>query len=52
MLTWQQATLALILSGNRNRKREFLDEMNRLVPWPAQVRLITPHAPSGMRGRI
>jgi IS5 family transposase len=31
------------------RKREFLDEMNRVVPWAKLVGLITPHAPEGKR---
>ena len=29
----------------RTRKREFLDEMNRVVPWSELVALIKPHAP-------
>lgn len=35
----------------RTRKREFLDEMDRVVPWAALVDLITPHAPAGRTGR-
>jgi IS5 family transposase len=30
----------------RTRKREFLDEMNLVVPWAELVSLITPHAPT------
>ena len=30
----------------RTRKREFLDEMNRVVPWSELVALIKPHAPT------
>ena len=30
----------------RTRKREFLDEMNLVVPWSEMVALITPHAPA------
>jgi IS5 family transposase len=30
----------------RTRKREFLDEMNLVVPWSELVALITPHAPT------
>ena len=30
----------------RTRKREFLDEMNLVVPWAALVALIAPHAPA------
>jgi len=35
----------------RTRKREFLDEMNLVVPWGELVSLITPHAPApGAKG--
>ncbi len=35
----------------RTRKREFLDEMNLVVPWAELVSLITPHAPAaGVKG--
>jgi transposase, IS5 family len=30
----------------RTRKREFLDEMNLVVPWSELVALVTPHAPA------
>ena len=33
------------------RKREFLDEMNLVIPWPELLALIAPHAPSGKTGR-
>jgi IS5 family transposase len=39
------------LSMKRTRKREFLDEMDRVVPWAALVDLITPYAPAGRTGR-
>ena len=39
------------LSTKRTRKREFLDEMERVVPWDALVELITPYAPEGKKGR-
>ena len=29
----------------KTRKREFLDEMNLVVPWPELVALIAPHTP-------
>ena len=35
----------------RTRKREFLDEMNLVVPRSELVGLIQPYAPSGMVGR-
>lgn len=47
----KQADLGLNLTTKRTRKREFLDEMERVVPWQALVELITPYAPEGKRGR-
>ena len=47
----KQADLGLNLSTKRTRKREFLDEMERVVPWAALVAMIEPHAPEGKRGR-
>jgi IS5 family transposase len=47
----KQADLGVNLSTKRTRKREFLDEMNRVLPWAALVALVTPHAPPGRRGR-
>ena len=47
----KQADLGLNLTTKRTRKREFLDEMERVVPWQALVGLITPYAPDGKRGR-
>lgn len=35
----------------RTRKREFLDEMNQVVPWVELIALIEPHAPAGKTGR-
>ena len=39
------------LSSKRTRKREFLDEMNLVVPWRELVALIEPHAPVARTGR-
>ena len=47
----KQADLGLNLTTKRTRKREFLDEMERVVPWQALVDLIKPYAPDGKRGR-
>ena len=47
----KQADLGLNLTTKRTRKRVFLDEMERVVPWGALVDLITPYAPEGRRGR-
>ena len=45
------ATTGFALATKRTRKREFLDEMNLVVPWAELVALIEPHAPSGKTGR-
>jgi IS5 family transposase len=47
----KQADLGLSLTTKRTRKREFLDEMNRVVPWGAFVDLVSPYAPEGRKGR-
>ena len=39
------------LKIKRTGKREFLDEMNLIVPWAELVGLIAPHAPTGKTGR-
>ena len=39
------------VSPKRTRKREFLDEMNRVVPWADLTMLIEPHYPKGKTGR-
>ena len=45
------ATTGFELVTKRTRKREFLDEMNLVVPWSELVELIEPHAPLGKTGR-
>jgi IS5 family transposase len=45
------ATSGFELIIKRTRKREFLDEMNLVVPWTELVALIEPHAPTGKTGR-
>lgn len=47
----KQANLGLNLSSKLTRKREFLDEMNHVVPWAALVALILPYYPAGQLGR-
>ncbi len=47
----KQTDLGLKLSSKRTRKRVFLDEMERVVPWAALVALIEPHYPKGKTGR-
>jgi transposase, IS5 family len=46
-----QLCLGLDLSTKRTRKREFLDEMRRIVPWSSLTALIEPHYPRGKTGR-
>ena len=47
----KQSDLGLNLTIKRTRKREFLDEMGRVVPWADLVMLVQPFAPEGRRGR-
>ena len=50
----KHADLGLNLTTKRTRKRDFLGEMERVVPWAALVALvalITPCAAEGRRGR-
>ena len=46
-----QLGLGLNLSTKKTRKREFLDEMNRVVPWAALVAVVEPYAPRAKTGR-
>ena len=47
----KQVDLGLNLTTMRTRKREFLAQMERVVPWTALVELVAPYAPEGKRGR-
>jgi IS5 family transposase len=47
----KQASLGLGTSTRRTRKRQFLEEMERVVPWPELVALVTPFMKPGLRGR-
>jgi transposase, IS5 family len=47
----KQSSLGLGTSTKRTRRREFLDEMDRGVPWSALVAEIAPFMPEGKRGR-
>ena len=46
-----QSTSGFELSIKRTRKREFLDEMNTVVPWAELLALEAPHAPEAKTGR-
>ncbi len=45
------ASCGFELVTKRTRKREFLDEMNLVIPWSELLSLIAPHAPVGKTGR-
>ena len=47
----KQSDLGLNLTTKRTRKREFLAQMERVVPWSALVELVAPYAPEGKKGR-
>ena len=47
----KQAALNLDLQCKKTRKRQFLAEMERVVPWAALVELIAPYYPQGLNGR-
>lgn len=47
----KQQSLGLGQSGKRTRRREFLGEMERVVPWSDLVALVSPYMPEGKRGR-
>jgi IS5 family transposase len=47
----KQLGLGLNLSTKRTRKREFLDEMERVVPWAALVQVVQPYYPRAKTGR-
>ena len=47
----KQQSLELGQSGKRTRRREFLGEMERVVPWSDLVALVSPYTPEGRRGR-
>lgn len=47
----KQHGLGLGMTGKRTRRREFLEEMERVVPWSDLVALVSLHLPEGRRGR-
>ena len=47
----KQLGLGLNLSTKKTRKREFLEEMERVVPWAALVQVVEPHCPRAKTGR-
>jgi len=51
MSVMKQADLGLSLTTRKTRKREFLSQMERVVPWAALVELVQPFAPAAKTGR-
>jgi len=47
----KQTALNLDLNLKKTRKREFLEQMEQVVPWAALVELIAPYYPQGRTGR-
>ena len=47
----KQAILPLSLNVKKTRKAEFLEQMERVVPWAELVALIAPYYPEGKNGR-
>lgn len=47
----KQHSLGLGQTSKRTRRREFLEEMERVVPWSGLVALVAPYMPKGKRGR-
>jgi IS5 family transposase len=47
----KQTALALNLSVKKTRKRELLEQMEKVVPWAALVDCIAPYYPEGKTGR-
>jgi transposase, IS5 family len=49
--TMKQLGLGLNLSTKKTRKREFLEEMERVAPWAVLVQIVEPHYPNAKTGR-
>ena len=47
----KQASLKLNLNARKTHKSDFLEQMERVVPWAALVALIAPYYPEGRTGR-
>jgi transposase, IS5 family len=47
----KQLGLGLNLLTKKTRKREFLEEMERVVPWAVLVQIVEPHYPRAKTGR-
>jgi IS5 family transposase len=47
----KQISLGLNLSTKKTRKREFLEQMEKVVPWAVLVQIVAPHYPKSKTGR-
>ena len=47
----KQLGLGSNLSTKKTRKREFLEEMERVVPWAVLVQIVEPYYPKAKTGR-
>jgi IS5 family transposase len=47
----KQLGLGLNLSTKKTRKREFLEDMERVVPWSVLVQIVEPYYPKAKTGR-
>jgi len=47
----KQISLGLNLSTKKTRKREFLEQMEKVVPWAVLVEIVAPHCPKSKTGR-
>ncbi|MBX5857181.1 IS5 family transposase [Pseudomonas aeruginosa] len=47
----KQLGLGLNLSTKKTRKREFLEQMDKVVPWSTLVQIVEPHYPKAKTGR-
>jgi IS5 family transposase len=47
----KQLGLGLDLSTKKTRKREFMEQMERVMPWAALVQIVEPHYSGGTIGR-
>ena len=47
----KQLGLGLNLNVKKTRKREFLEQMNKVVPWEVLIDIVAPHYPKGDKGR-
>ena len=46
-----QLALGRNLTTRKTRKRQFLEEMERVVPWPVLVSIVEPYSPKSRTGR-